>query len=400
MPFVILVAWRYLTSNLGQTLLLVLGVALSVVIFVFMTALIAGLATYLTAETTSRIAHVEIEAPNTIARVLQPDDRFAAQPVSTVKRKQIRNWQQVVDLASTLDGVVSISPAVDGNGFLVRGEAVEPVALRGLEVDAIDAVAPISANTIEGTADLSAGGLVIGADLAESLSLHAGMPVLLRSDRGRERLIPITGIFRIGLSSLDERVAFLSISAARPLFDLPEGVTSIAIRLTDPASAPQAARILRDATDLKVTPWQERNRSLETALESQGRTGTIIQAFAMIAIVISIASTLLLSTYRRRSEIGIMRAAGIGRGFVATVFVLQGVMIGLAASLIGAALGYRLAMLLGSIQRSDGRVLLPIEPAQGGYVLVITLTVAAAALAAILPARAASRVDPVETIQQ
>jgi ligand-binding SRPBCC domain-containing protein len=53
-----------------------------------------------------------------------------------------------------------------------------------------------------------------------------------------------------------------------------------------------------------------------------------------------VASALLLSTYRRRPEIGIMRAMGASQRFVVLVFVLQGALIGLMGGLLGAALGY------------------------------------------------------------
>lgn len=400
MPFVIKVAWRYLTANITQTALLILGVALSVVVFVFITALINGLGIFLTIQTTGKIAHVELEPPNTISRTLTVDGRFAAQPVSTIKRKQILNWQQIVDVAGSIPGVIAISPTIDGSGLLVRGEAVLPVAVQGTDPARIDAISGISQYLVEGTSDLSAGGLVIGAELAEDLGLRVGTPVLLRSERGPERLIPVTGIFKIGLSSLDKRVVFISIRAARPLFALPDGVTTISIKLADPANAPQVADSLRNATGLKVTPWQEKNTSLQGALDSQSRTGRLIQAFAMIAIIISIASALLLTTYRRRAEIGIMRAAGISRSFVAGVFVLQGILIGMIASLIGASAGYELCVLLATFQAPNGQPLLPIAPTQGGYLIVITLTILGAALAAIMPARAAAAIDPVEAIQQ
>lgn len=398
--FALRVALRYLTANRGQTALLVAGVALSVVVFVFMTALIRGLAIFLTAETTGQIAHVEMEPPRRIAAVADGDTRFAAQPVSTFQRQQIRNWQQVVQLAEQLPHVVAVSPEVSGNGFLLRGSAVKAVALVGIDPANIDAITPITRYVEEGGSDLSGGGLVIGAELAADLGLRAGMAVQLRTDRGVERLIPVTGIFRVGLSSLDERVAYVALVSARPLFDLPNGVTSIAIKLDDPQRAPQVAGQLRAITPLKVTPWQDKNKGLQDALNGQGRTGSFIQGFSIIAIIISVASALLLTTVRRKAEIGIMRSFGISRSFVAAVFVLQGLMVGFAASLIGAGLGYRLCLLLAGGKDAGGKQLLPIEPAEGGYLLVILITTIGSGLAAILPARAAARVDPVEAIQQ
>ncbi len=400
MLFAARVALRYLTANRGQTALLIGGVALSVIVFIFITALVRGLAIFLTAQTTGQIAHIELEPPRRVAHLQSDDNRFAAQPVSTFQRQQIRNWQQVVAVLEGLPHVVAVVPEISGNGFLVRGSAVAPVALQGLAPSQIDAITEISRYIVDGTSDLSSGGIVIGADLADDLGLRAGVPVLLRSDRGVERLIPVTGVFRVGLSNLDRRVAFLSLVAARPLANLPDGVTQISVKLDDAAKAPEIAASLAATIPLKITAWQEKNRNLQQALGGQGTTGKFIQVFAMVAIMISVGSALLLSAARRRAEIGIMRSFGISRGFVASVFLFQGIIIGLAASLIGAGAGYRLCLLLSEIKAADGDPLLPIVPSEGGYLLVIVLTTIGSAIAAILPARAAARVDPVEAIQQ
>jgi lipoprotein-releasing system permease protein len=401
MVFALRVAFRYLTANRVQSGLLIGGVALSVIVFVFMTALIRGLAIFLTAQTTGQIAHVEIEPLPRVAQVMSADSRFAAQPISTFQRQQIRNWQLIVGQTERLDHVVAVVPEVTGNGFLVRGTAVAPIALLGIDPSQIDAIIPLTKSIVDGSSDLSTGGLLIGAELAEDLGLRAGIPVLLRSDRGIERLIPVTGIFRLGLSNVDRRVAYLSIAAARPLLSLPNGVTSVSVKLDDPALALSIAAQLKRQMPLKITAWQEKNRNLHTALESQGRTGSFIQGFAMIAIMIAIASALLLTSVRRRGEIGIMRSFGISRAFVAWVFVFQGMIIGLVASLIGAGLGYWLCLVLSEgFTGLPGEAALPIEPSEGGYLLVITLTVAGSALSAILPAQAAARLDPVEAIQQ
>jgi lipoprotein-releasing system permease protein len=401
MLFALRVAFRYLTANRVQSGLLIGGVALSVIVFVFMTALIRGLAIFLTAQTTGQIAHVEIEPLPRVAQVMSADGRFAAQPISTFQRQQIRNWQLIVGQTERLDHVVAVVPEVTGNGFLVRGTAVAPIAVLGIDPSQIDAIIPLTKSIVDGSSDLSTGGLLIGAELAEDLGLRAGIPVLLRSDRGIERLIPVTGIFRLGLSNVDRRVAYLSIAAARPLLSLPNGVTSVSVKLDDPALALSVAAQLKRQMPLKITAWQEKNRNLQTALESQGRTGSFIQGFAMIAIMIAIASALLLTSVRRRGEIGIMRSFGISRAFVAWVFVFQGIIIGLVASLIGAGLGYWLCLVLSEgFTGLPGEAALPIAPSEGGYLLVITLTIAGSALSAILPAQAAARLDPVEAIQQ
>jgi len=394
------VAWRYLSSNMMQTTLLVTGVALGVVAFVFITALINGLALLLTAETTGSIAHITLEPPVRTAPVLVEGDDYAATPVSTSQRSLIRDWSTLVDMIEQIPGVIAVRPEIDGNGFLVRGEAVAPVAVKGVEPEKLSVVAPIAQNLVRGSADLSAGSVLIGGELARDLGLNVGQPVILRTDRDRERLLAVRGIFETGIASVDERVVYLNLRSARPLFDLPDGVTQLSIKLTDPTTAPLIAGALRSQTQLQVNSWQEQNRNLEDALEAQARTGLLIQLFAMISIIIGVSSALLLSTYRRRSEIGIMRSFGISRRFVASVFVLQGLIVGLLGGLAGSIAGYGLCLWLFSIKAPDGNPVLPIAPDQGGYLLVVTLTVLGAVLAAVLPARAAASVEPLEAIQQ
>jgi lipoprotein-releasing system permease protein len=400
--FVLLVARRYLFSSPSQTLLLITGVALGVTVFVFITALIAGLATLLTDQVTGDSAHISLEPPTRVARVLAGPDLpvESVALVSTFQREQIRNWPMVVELLRSDPAVTAISARISGSAFLVKAEAVRPVSIIGLEPQGIDAISEISPNIIEGDGDLGADGLLIGVRTAEQLGLGAGQSVLLRTERGVERQLTVKGVFRTGVQSLDERIAFVSLQTARPLFVLPEGVTNIEVKLNDPEAARAKAQFLGEATGLRATPWQEKNLGLEDALQAQARTGTMIQAFSLISIIIGVASALVLSAYRRRSEVGIMRAFGVPSGFILWVFVLQGLLIGLIGALIGCATGYGLCIWIEGITRPDGTSILPIAPEQGGYVWALVLTTLGAVVASILPARSASRVDPLEAIQQ
>lgn len=400
--FALKVARRYLLSNPSQTLLLIAGVALGVTVFVFITALIAGLAVRLTDQVTGDSAHVSLEPPTRVARVLAGPDLpvESVALVSTFQRKQIRDWPMIVQLLRANPAVSAISPQISGSAFLVKSEAVSPVSILGVDPQGIDAISQITPKIISGDGDLGADGLLIGVRMAEDLGLSAGQSILLRTDRGVERQLTVKGVFRTGLQSLDERVAFMSLQTARPLFVLPEGVTNIEVKLKNPDDARAVARFLADATGLRATPWQEKNLSLEDALTAQGQTGTLIQIFSLISIIIGVASALVLSAYRRRGEVGIMRAFGVPGGFILWVFLLQGLIIGLVGALIGCASGYGLCLWLQWIVKPDGTSALPIAPEQGGYVAALVLTTLGAVIASILPARSASQVDPLEAIQQ
>ncbi len=399
--FAFKVARRYLLSNPSQTLLLIAGVALGVTVFIFITALINGLAVRLTEQVTGDNAHISIQAPTRVARVLEGDVPVESVAlVSTFQRKQIRDWPMITELLRDREEVSAISPQISGSAFLVKGEAVSPLSVLGVDPQGVDAISSITPKIIAGSGQMTADGLLIGEKMADEFGLIAGQSVLLRTERGVERQLTINGVFRTGLQSLDERVAFLPIQTARPLFELPEGVTNIEVKLKNPEEARDMARFLKDATGLRVMPWQEKNESLEDALNAQGQTGTMIQVFSLISIIIGIASALVLSAYRRRSEVGIMRAFGISGRFIIWVFLLQGLLIGLLGALIGCGAGYGLCVFLEGITKADGTSALPIAPEQGGYGAALILTTIGAVVASIIPARDAAKVDPLEAIQQ
>ncbi|MEE4345762.1 MAG: ABC transporter permease, partial [Paracoccaceae bacterium] len=70
MLYALKIATRYLTASKAQTALLVLGVAVGVFIFIFMSALIGGLAEFILSRTVGDISHVTIEAEATDPAVL------------------------------------------------------------------------------------------------------------------------------------------------------------------------------------------------------------------------------------------------------------------------------------------------------------------------------------------
>lgn len=403
MPFVVKVAWRYVTSNWTQSAMLIAGVAIGVVVFVFMTALIAGLATFLIKQTTGSIAHVSLEPLERTARALQVGDgavQLVARVAANDKRSQILSWPIFQGIAERLPGVVAVSPQINTSAFLIKGQAVATVALNGVLPDRLNAITDIGGKVIQGEANLDLDGLLIGVKLAKALGLSVGQPVTIRSDRGSERTLTVRGIFNSGIGSLDERVAFVNIQIARRLANLPQGVTQIEIKLADVNQASAVAETLARATGLKSTSWIERNAQLFVALQSQGQTGTLIQIFSLITIVIGVSSALLLTTYRRRAEIAIMRSMGVTKRFIVLAFLMQGLFIGALGSLAGAVAGYGLCVFLASVAtRPDGSGL-PLAPDQGGYAAVILLTITGSVLAAIWPARAAASIDPVEVLNQ
>lgn len=392
------IAIRYLTANRGQSLLLVLGVAVGVYVFVFMSALIGGLAVLLTDRTVGSIAHVVVEPANRDpVALVESEGTLLAVLKSSQRRSTLQSAEAYLPILESTPHVAVVVGKVLGNGFMVKGEAVAPVQITGLEAKDISAIADIEANLVAGSTDLMLGTAVIGTGLAETLGIGVGQSLVIRSERDVEQSVTIGGIFELGVAAVDDAAVYLNIRAARVLLDLPEGLSRYEIKLDDLQQSRSVAAEIEARTGLKAVPWQEQNAQLLEGLTAQARSGDLIKGFALVTIIIGVASALLLSTYRRQSEIGIMRAMGASRGFVIFVFVIQGAMIGLAGGLLGAGLGYLSLLPFPPPQLTSGGGL-PVDYRQGAYGVAVALTLTGAILAAIWPAYSASRIDPVKAI--
>ncbi len=401
MLYALKIAARYLTASKAQTALLVSGVAVGVFIFIFMSALIGGLAEFILSRTVGDISHVTIQAEDRDPAILISTEGhiLAVTERGRTRTATLSEAATFIPLIESVPGVTAVSPQITGAGFLTRGAQVAQVSVTGLESGRESAILNLDGYMLEGSARLGSGLVVLGRRLADDLSLGVGQTVRLQSSGGVATVLTLGGIFETGNGMIDRSTVFVALPTARTLFALPQGVTRIEIKLADLNTADATALRIRALTGLDAVPWTDGAAQLMEALNAQAQTGYFLKSFALITIVIGVASALLLSTYRRRPEIGIMRAMGAGRWFVMVVFVAQGALIGLMGGVTGAALGY--LALLPFPARDEFRVgTLPMDITQGSYGLAITLTVIGAILASILPARAAARVDPVTAIGQ
>jgi lipoprotein-releasing system permease protein len=401
MLYALKIATRYLTANKAQTALLVSGVAVGVFIFIFMSALIGGLAEFILSRTVGDISHITIEAePADPAVLISPEGHVLV--VAERGRARAANLAEAatwLPLIEAVPGVRAVSPQITGAGFLTRGAQVSQVSVSGVEPGRESAILDLAGYMVAGDVRLGSGLIVLGRDLADDLALSVGQTLRLQSANGVTSTLTLSGVFKTGNGGMDGARAFVSLSTARTLFSMPQGVTRIEIKLDDLNAADATAQRIRALTGLDAVPWTDGAEQLMEALNAQAQTGYFLKTFALITIVIGVASALLLSTYRRRPEIGIMRAMGTGRGFVIFVFVTQGALIGLMGGVTGAALGY-LALLPFPSRDAFQPGTLPMDITQGSYGLAITLTVIGATMASILPARSAARVDPVTAIGQ
>ncbi len=405
MAFETKLALRYLVSSRLQTSLLMAGVAVGVVVFTFIAALMNGLGARLTEDITGNVAHVTLEPPRRVPRRFMPAPLgravFAVQPGQD-KRSAIRTYRSDVEVVARMPGVRVVVPEVLGNASLTRGATSVAVVVTGVAPDQANLIAPLARSLVRGRLDLGVGDVVIGSTLAADLAVDVGSRLVLQaagSSQGGSS-VTVRGVFTLGVAAVDERMVYLELTAAGKLFGLTDGVSLIEIKIEDIQHANELGARLARATGLQATTWIDRNARLQEGLRAQASSATMIKAFSLLTIAIGVASTLLLSAMRRRSEIGILRSFGIGRAAIVRSFVFQGVMVGLVGSSIGVALGFAFAhVLLATSMNATGIPSIPIDPARGEYLRACLLATGVSALAAVFPAWSAAKTDPLTAIQ-
>jgi putative ABC transport system permease protein len=125
----------------------------------------------------------------------------------------------------------------------------------------------------------------------------------------------------------------------------------------------------------------------------------LFYALLGLAILISlfgIANTLALSIHERTRELGMLRAIGMSRRQVRTMIRYESVITALIGAILGMVIGVIFAALIAQPLKSEGFTLsYPI----GSLVVLLVLAALAGVLAAVLPARRASRLDVLESLQ-
>src|SRR5690606_24205007 len=162
----------FLREGRAQSIMISVGVAVGVAVIVFITALIQGLQANIIERTLGTQAHIRLLAPEELNHVL-PAPPGTLQLVLEDRRAQrlrsINNWQQISATLDQLPNLTAVSPVVSGPAFVRRGDALESVALVGMDPERYLQIIPLERYMREGQLRVGADDVLIGKLLANDL---------------------------------------------------------------------------------------------------------------------------------------------------------------------------------------------------------------------------------------
>ena len=401
--FELRVALRFLREGRMQTVLIIVGVAAGVAVIAYISALINGLQSNTLAKTLGAQAHLTMKAPDDLvlpaARVPAGTTVLSETQPRAQRLRSVVNWQALVPQLETLPEVAGVSPMVSGAGLALRGEAVQSIALLGVDLDRYDRVVGLRGKVVSGVARLEPGESILGRELAKDLGVRVGDRLTVQTGL-RSEILRVTALVDLGVKDLNRRTVIVPLRAAQNLLALPGGATSLDVTLRDVWVAQTLAGQLRAQYPYKIESWQESNAQLVSALNDQSVSTSIIRGVVLAVVVLGIASVLVVSVVQKQREIGILRAMGATRGQVLRLFLIQGAVVGAIGSALGLLLAVALIFLFTRfVLGSDGLPLFNISLPPGTALQVALVATVCGVLAAIAPARRAARLDPAQAIR-
>jgi lipoprotein-releasing system permease protein len=289
---------------------------------------------------------------------------------------------------------------VSGPAFALRGRASKSVALVGVEPDRYRRIVKMDTYMTRGQFQVDGTNAIIGIELAKDLGVTVGDKMFLRAAGGRDELLQITGLFDIGNKDLNRRWVFTTMKLAQSLLDLPGGVSNIDITVADIFDAQEVSERLQAGSGLTVESWMTTNSQLLAALRNQTVSNNLIRGFVIVIVALGISSVLVVSVVQKQKEIGILRAMGTSSNRVMGIFLLQGGLVGFVGALSGVALAWGLLQFFSSVYRTgDGAPLFQPQLDTGIALSAALIALVVGVLAALIPARRAAKMDPVQAIR-
>jgi lipoprotein-releasing system permease protein len=407
LPFELHIALRYLLAKRKQAFISVISLISTIGVAVGVMAVIIALAVMTGLQETLRDRILGSQPHVYVSRVGGFDDYRA-------DVEKLRAIPRVTGVAPMLLGKALIS-APGGEEFItIKGvdPALEPSITDIPRTIKAGSLAALSRPPADGA---TVPGIVLGQELATHLDVSVGDSVHITTQEGRLsplgmtpaiRRLKVVGIFNLGLSEFDSLYGFVSLDVAKRLLDRQQ-VDFLQLHVDDIYAAPAIAKAVgaRLGDQYSAQDWGKMNKSLFSALTLEKFAVSLAIGLIVLVAALNIVASLILLVIEKHRDIGILKTMGARARSVTAIFMLQGLVIGLAGTLVGAALGYGVSYLCDRYRliRVSTDVYqisyMPFTVLGLDFTVVVVAAVAICFVATIYPSRQAARLDPVQALR-
>src|SRR2546430_1147257 len=333
----------------------------------------------------------------------------------------IHNYESLGSKLAVTPGVRSVTPAIYQTVLLTFAGEARGVVTKGVDPERERRSDEALQRIVGGHVDFSPDrdgieALLIGKQLAQEWKLAPGDYVTLTSPQGRltpfgmlprTRRFRVAGVFDSGFYDYDENWCFLTLAAAQGLSGVGDVVNVLEFRLYQPERAGEISEQIRPAAGqgFSTTTWMEENRALFRALRLEKLVTAIFIGLITFVAGLNTLVVLSMTVTDKARDIAVLMSMGTRREQIRRIFLWQGIAIGATGTTVGLCIGYALAWTAGRFH------LIPLDPQvyavpyvpfhlspwDGAWIALAAMAISVGAT--LLPARAASRLLPVEILR-
>jgi lipoprotein-releasing system permease protein len=405
----------HLLSRKKQSIIAALGVTFGIGTYIIMMGFMNGLNGLLDGLILNRTPHIHLyndiqvseKQPLDLSAAFGDKQRFVRSVKPIQSQTRIHNARPLVHFLEKQPYAKGITAQVRAQAFYVGGSIQLNGSILGVEVLKEASLYNLGDYIVEGSCQSLAqneNGILLGAGVAQKLSLQVGDVVQIASTKGEIMALKIEGLYQSGLADIDNIQSYVNLKTVQRLMG--EGgnfITDINVKLNDMAQAPALARDMQKLFHLRAADIQQANAQFETGSSVRTLISYAVSITLLIVAGFGIYNILNMLIYQKMNDIAILKATGFSSSDVKWIFISQAVMIGLLGSIIGLIVGYGVSVMIDNTSFDTPALptikTYPVEYDLKYYIIGVIFGMVSTFFAGYLPSRRAEKMDPVDIIR-
>lgn len=380
------VAKKHIIERKKQSLIATLGITIGVAVLIVSIGIANGLDKNMISSILSITSHVVVQ-----------------------ENGDIEDYREVQKKIAEIPGVRGTVPKISTQGILkykgMLGSYVSGVKVEGLDLNDAKTAMELDKKIVRGTMDFDKPTkILIGKELFDQLGARLDDDISLVSADNREIRFKIGGVFQSGYYEYDTSLVMLPLKAVQVLTYSGDVVGKIDVMLDDAYDADRVAAAITEDLGLRTRTWGDQNKNLLAALSLEKTVMVLVFSLIVVIAGFVVWVTLNMLVREKTKDIGIMRSMGFGSNRIMKIFLIEGMILGMAGIIIGTAIAlgilwyvknYSIAQITSIYYLTK----VPVEITPKEVLIIMGANIVIIFVSSIFPAYRAAKLEPVEALR-